>query len=191
MRWCPASNSRGASFFGVIHERRRAQTRGSMKCVFRFALVAAVVVLGWWGWRTLFPNPRLVIRHRLESLATLASFSPGEGRLARLAAVQKIGGYFSENVQIRLNAPGTDLRSIENREDLLQAAAAAAGSAKNVKVRFLDENIQLLPGNQEAVVDLAVRADVGDDKDTVAEGLKISMKKIKGAWVLTRVEPEN
>ena len=61
-----------------------------MKIVFRFVLLAALMALGVWLWFVLFPSPEKIIRQRLTELARTASFSSGEGNLARLAAAKDI-----------------------------------------------------------------------------------------------------
>ena len=79
-----------------------------MKIVFRVVLLAALAALGVWLWTIFFPSPQKIIRQRLEAVAKRASFTAGEGTLARLASAQSLAGYFSTNVEINLDVPGRD-----------------------------------------------------------------------------------
>ena len=159
-----------------------------MKLILRVALAAVALALGYWAWTFFFPNPKTVIRHRLEKLAQVASFASDEGTIVRLAGAQKLIGYLTDNVQVKADAPGLDGRNFENRDDLIQAATAARTMVKSLKVRFSDMNIEVTAGKEEALVDLALTADVGGEKDSIFQEMKFSMKKVDGTWLVARIE---
>lgn len=156
-------------------------------------LVIAVVVLaaGYWAWTTLFPNPRKLIRQRLNKLAQTASFSSGEGQLAKLARAQKVANFFSDQVVVNVHVPGGEGGEINSRADLLQHAQAAYMMLNGVKAKFADPNIELPPGKEDAIVDVVLTADIGTEKNAVVEELKFDFKKIDGDWLITRVESVN
>src|ERR1700757_5055574 len=96
-----------------------------MKRVFQIILLLGLAAVGFWLWTVFFPNPQQVIRNRLNTLARLASFSPGEGNIMRVAKIQKLGTLFDENVQITVDVPGVEPHTFGNREELMQMAMAA------------------------------------------------------------------
>jgi hypothetical protein len=159
-----------------------------MKHLFRLLAVAGAVLLVWWAWTVFFPSPRTAIRHRLTQLAKLASFSPNEGDLTRLMNVEKIGGFFSEQVEVKIEVPGYPTVVFNSRDELKQAALGARSTIRGMKAEFPDMQIEVTPGNQAAIVDLTLMADVGDEKNAVLQELKFNMKKVDGQWVITHVE---
>jgi hypothetical protein len=96
-----------------------------MKTVFRFILLAALVALGVWLWSVLFPGPDKIIRQRLTGLARTASFSSGEGNLARLATAQKLPGFFATNVEINIDVPGRVQHRLLGRDEIKEVALGA------------------------------------------------------------------
>jgi hypothetical protein len=159
-----------------------------MKRLFRLLAVAGVILLGWWAWTVFFPSPRAAIRHRLTQLAKAASFPAAEGDLARLMNVEKLGGFFSPDVEVKIDAPGYPGVVLHNREELTQAALGARSMVRGIKAQFPDMNIEVTPGNEAAIVDLTLMADVGDEKNAILQELKFNMKKVDGRWVVTHVE---
>ncbi len=158
------------------------------KLVVRLIWAAALIALGYWAWTAAFPNPRKAVRRRLEKLAQLASFSANEAPLAKLANLQKLAGFFSEQVVVNVDAPGEGAHVFNNRDELMQAAQAVRMTASGVQAKFADPNIEFTAGNQEAIVDVAFTADIGGEKDAVVEELKIDLKYTGADWVITRVE---
>lgn len=94
-------------------------------------------------------------------------------------------------MQIKVAVPGVEEYDFDNRDELIQAVVAARSAVKSLKARFSDMNIEVTPGKGEAIVDLTLNADIGDDKDSVWEGLKFSLKKIHGDWLVTRIDTVN
>ena len=159
-----------------------------MKLAVRLLIVAGLIALGWWAWTVLFPNPRKEVWHRLEKLAQLASFPANEGQLAKMVSVQKMTGYFSEQVVVNFKVSEPELRTFNNRDDLMQAVQAACMASSSVRAKFHDPNIELTPGNREAIVGVALTADINGEQNTVVEVLKVEMKKVDGDWLITHVE---
>ena len=159
-----------------------------MKLAVRLLILAGLVALGYWAWTVAFPNPRKAVWHRLETLAQLASFGPNEGQITKLASAQKFAGYFSDQVTVNVDVTGGEKATYNNREDLIQALQGARMLASSVKAKFLGPKIEMTLGNQEAIVGVALTADIGGEENAVVVDLKIGMKKIDGDWVITRVE---
>jgi hypothetical protein len=158
------------------------------KLVTRLIWAAALIALGYWAWTAAFPNPRKEVRRRLNKLAQIASFPADESPLAKLANLQKLAGFFTEQVVVNVSAIGEGTRLFSNRDELMQAAQAARLSVNGFRAKFADPNIELTHGNEEAIVDVAFTADIGGEKDSLVEELKIEMKKTGGDWLINRVE---
>ena len=159
-----------------------------MKWAVRLIIIAGLAAAGYWAWTVMFPNPRTVVWHRLEKLAQIASFPPNEGQIPKLAAVQKMGGYFSDQVVVNVQMTGEESHEFYNREELVQAIQAGRMSVNSVTVKFKDPNIEVTHGNQEAIIGVMLTADINGEKNSVVEDLKIEMKKIDGDWLITHVE---
>jgi hypothetical protein len=159
-----------------------------MKLAVRLLILAGLIALGYWGWTAAFPNPRKVVRHRLEKLAQIASFSQDEGPLTKLASVQKLAGYFGDQVTVNVEVQGFEKAVFNNREELIQALQGARMAVGSVKARFTGPKIEMTPGNQAAIVGVVFVADVNGEQNAVVVDLKIGMKKIEGDWLITRVE---
>jgi hypothetical protein len=87
-----------------------------------------------------------------------------------------------------VDVTGGEKATYNNREDLIQALQGARMLASSVKAKFLGPKIEMTLGNQEAIVGVALTADIGGEQNAVVVDLKIEMKKIDGDWLITRVE---
>ena len=159
-----------------------------MKTVFRFILLAALVALGVWLWFVLFPSPEKIIRQRLTELARTASFSSGEGDLARLAAAQKLAGFFATNVEVDINVPGRVQHPFVGRDEIKQAALGARSTLRGLKVTFPDISVMVAPGKQSAVADLTVEVNIAGERDSIVQEMKFTFRKTDDGWLITRVE---
>src|SRR6202042_2940896 len=144
--------------------------------------------LGFWAWSILFPNPQKVIRSRLNKIARLASFSGNEGNFSRVAAVEKLGAYFTEEIEIMVNVPNEESHTFNRREELMQAALAARNVISALKVDFPDINVDLDSGKLSATADVTLRADISGEKNTVVQELKVYLKKVDGKWLIYRLD---
>jgi len=159
-----------------------------MKIVFRLAWLLGLAALGIWLWTVLFPAPDKVIRRRLTELARTASFSPDGSDLARLAAARNLAGFFSTNVEMKVDLPHFGRLNEMDREEITQAAFAAGSRAGGLQVKFPDMIVTVAPGGQAAVVDLTVTAVVAGESDSLVQEMKFTLHKIDGLWLVTRVE---
>ena len=157
-----------------------------MKNLLRLILLALLIAVGFWVWNILFPNPQKIIRHRLNKLAQLASFAPNEGNFSRIASVEKMGTYFTDNAEVTVDIPG-ESHTLNGRAELVQAAAAARASVNGVSAELVDIVIDMGSNDQSAMVDLTLKAKVGGEKDAIILELNFTFKKIKGDWLISRV----
>jgi len=159
-----------------------------MKTTLRFILFVALAAAGVWLWTVLFPGPEKVIRQRLAGLASTVSSGANESDLARLAAAQAVAGFFSTNVELKVDVPLLDRHSSLDREEIAQAALVARSRAGGLKVTFPDINVMVDPDQQSAVADLTVEAKISGDRDPLLQEMKFTLRKIDGQWLITRIE---
>jgi hypothetical protein len=153
----------------------------------RLIVVGALVALGVWGWRVFFPSPESVIRKRLGELAKVASFSSNEGLIAKAYNASLLGEFFTPEVQITVEVPGTQ-HTISGRDELLQAAAGARSAVGSLTVEFPDINVVVAPDKNSAVVNLTARGKVPGQRDSYMQELKMRMIKIKRDWLIEQVQ---
>ena len=159
-----------------------------MKIILRLVLLAALVALGVWLWSVWFPGPEKVIRQRLIKLARTASFAPGEGNLAKLAAVESVASYFATNVEVDINVPGPVQHTLLGRAEIRQAALGARERLRGLQVTFPDVNVTVAPDKQSAVADVTIEVHIAGDSDTVVQEMKFTFQKTEDGWLISRVE---
>jgi hypothetical protein len=159
-----------------------------MKHLRRLFLLAGLIALGFWGWGLLFTNPQKVIRTRLVRLAELASFSAKEGNVLRVAKVQQMGTFFTDDAQVSVNVPGVESINFTRREELMQATMAARSALNGLQAEFPDLNVNLSPDRQSAVVNVTLNAKIAGQREAIVQELKFTLKSISGNWLITRVE---
>jgi hypothetical protein len=159
-----------------------------MKIIFRIVLVAAVAALGVWLGTVLFPGPQKVIRQRVLELARTVSSAPDESDLMRLAAAHNVAGFFSTNVDLKVELPQLSRRSSLDREEITQAVLIARSRTGGLQVKFPDVNVTMAPDRRSAVVNLTVTATVGGEPESIVQEMKFTVRKIDGKWLIVRVE---
>lgn len=154
----------------------------------RGVLLVGVLALGFWAWRTFFPNPERVIRKRLTELTDLASFGPNEGPAAKLWNAQKLATMFTPDVSVKIDVPGQQGTHV-GRDAIQNAALWARQTFGACTVNLTDIIITLAPDKQSAIVELTAKAQAGADAEILGpQELSLRMKKDGGAWYVSRVE---
>jgi hypothetical protein len=152
-------------------------------------LLAVVIATGVWLWTILFPSPEKIIRRQLAEIARDASFNSDENPLIGIAHAQKLAGFFSPDVTVKLDAPLNLQRTFESREEIAQADLGARSSlGGGLKIEFLDVNVTLAPDKQSAVADLTARVKINGNSDPIVQEIKFTFKKTDSQWLITRVE---
>jgi hypothetical protein len=160
-----------------------------MKIFLRLLLLAGVMVAGVWLWTVFFPGPEKIIRRRLAEIARLASFTADENPLASLGGAQKLAGFCSPNLQLKLAAPANIEHTFESRDEIAQSALAARSSLDGgFKIEFVDVLVTLAPDKQSAVADLTARMQSARSRELNVQEIKFTFKKADGKWLVTRVE---
>ena len=160
-----------------------------MKITLRLVLLIAVIAAGVWLWTVLFPGPEKIILQRLAQVADSASFSPGENPLLTAARAERLGDFFSTNVEVRLDVPGHGQQVFSGRDEIVQTAAAVRSVIPGgLKVGLTDVTVAVAADQQSATADVTVKTQAAGEKDFNAQEVKFTLQKIAGDWLITRVE---
>jgi hypothetical protein len=153
----------------------------------RVILLAAFVALGFWGWHGFFPSPETVIRKRLDKLAKAASFSSQEGLLAKAWNASSLGEFFTLDVQVTMDVPGTQ-HIISGRDELLQAAVGARSTVSSLTIELPDIKVVVAPDKTSAVVNLTAIGKVSGQSETYLQEFRLRMVKVKSDWLINQIE---
>lgn len=159
-----------------------------MKRVVQLIFIVALAGLGYWLWTVFFPSPEKVIRSRFNALAKTVSFDSRGGLLSQALNAEKIGDFFTTNVDIEIDVTGYGKTSLQGRDEVQQAAMAARSRLSALKVGFVDINVKLDPDGQGAKVNLTGNASVPGEKDLSAQEFDFVLKKVDGKWLISHVE---
>ena len=154
----------------------------------RWLLLIVVAALGVWGWIALHPSPERLIRKALDGVAGAVSFGSNQGNLTKLAGAERLGNFFSTNVDVQINVPGRQEHRLAGRDEIQQAALAARGSVPSLSVTFSDINITVNADRQSAVAEATVQARVGGEPDLIVQEMKFGLQNFDGDWLIVKVE---
>ncbi len=159
-----------------------------MKTIFRLVLLAAVAGLGCWLWTIFFPGPEKLILKKIASLASTTTFSAADGNLTRATKAGNFISFFSTDVEISIDTPELGAHTLSGRDEIRDTARAVFASLATLNVEFLDVTVRLGAGRQTADVSCTARVNAGDKKDFGVQELHFQLKKIDGAWLITRAQ---
>lgn len=154
----------------------------------RLLLFTVLAALAGWAWTILHPSPERAIRKQLEGVARAVSFGPEQGSLARLAGAERLAGFFSTNVDIEIDVPERQEHRMAGREEVQQAALAARGALRALRVSFPDVTVVVNADQQSAVADLTLQALAEGQMDRIFQEMKVTLRKINGEWLIVKVE---
>ncbi|HVU07734.1 MAG TPA: hypothetical protein VHG89_04230 [Verrucomicrobiae bacterium] len=155
-----------------------------MRIIFTVALIA----LGIWLWTIFFPNPETVVRQRILKLAKIASFTKDEGNFSRVAAGERVGGFFSTNVEINITIPGHEQDTLVGRAEITQAVLQVREAVREIVVKVPDVQVTLAPDKQSAVADVTVDVEISGERDALVQEMKFTFQKMDGDWLITKIE---
>lgn len=159
-----------------------------MKTLGRLILALAVIGLGFWLWKTFFPDDAQLIHKHLAATAKAASVSGNESALARLGSIAELGDCFTPDVEMKFDVPRQGHFEVSGRDEILGLAARVRASGRSITVEFLDVTVLMSDDKLAATAGLTLRVKIpGDDNFTVQE-MKFSLKKLHGRWLINRVE---
>lgn len=159
-----------------------------MKRVLKIITVLAVLALGVWIFRILFPGDEKLIRKLLVEAAETAAIKPNENPLFKLAGANKLVGFFSSDAVLKVEVSGVDVRSINGRDDLRQAVTAARATLQEAKIQLHQIHVNVDPDRQSASAQFIVTAYLNGGSDPMVQELKLQLRKIDSHWKIAQVE---
>jgi hypothetical protein len=156
--------------------------------VWRSVLILVAVGLGVWLWGILFPSPDRVIRKRLAELAQAVSFRGHESPVATLANSSGVAGFFTRDVELKLEVPGTSAQTISGRDEIFAITQRVRLLLGSLEVKFLDINLVIAGDKKSAEANLTLQAKVAGERDQIVQELKLLLNKVEGSWKIQRVE---
>ncbi|HVU27296.1 MAG TPA: hypothetical protein VHG71_06110 [Verrucomicrobiae bacterium] len=154
----------------------------------KIIFVGALIALGIWLWTIFFPKPETIVRQRILKLAKIVSFTKGEGNFSRVAAGERVGGFFSTNVEINITIPGHESDTLHSRAEITQAALQARQAVRELVVKVPDTQVTLAPDKQSAVADVTVDVEISGERDAIVQEMKFTFQKMDGNWLITKIE---
>ncbi len=155
--------------------------------VTRAVLLGVLVALGFWGWHVCFPSPEKVIRKRLDELAKAASFSSNQGLVAKAWNASVLGEFFTPDVEVTVDVPGTQ-HTLNGRDELLQAAVSARSVVSSLSIKFPDIKVVVAPDKNSATVNLTAEGRVPGQREFYLQELRLRMIRIKRDWLINQIE---
>jgi len=150
--------------------------------------ILVAVLAGISVYRQLFPPAELAIKNRLLALASLASFSPNEAPLARMANASRLVDFFARDIDIRLSEAPPGLARLSGRGNLREVILGARSQAQRISVHFPDLQVAVDPDGQSATARLTAVVEVNGEANTMVQELKLSLRKEGGTWLVARIE---
>jgi len=142
-----------------------------------------------WLWQVLFPNNETQIRRLLDDVAESASLKANTHPLVRLGGANKLADFFTSDVVIDLEGASIPVRSMNGREELVQAVTAARASVQEVKVGFHDVQITVDPDGISAAAHLTALANVTGTTDPYVQETRMRLVKNADGWRISKVAP--
>ena len=159
-----------------------------MKKILNIAGLVAVLLLGIWIYRILFPNDEKLIRQLLAEAAETAAVKPNENPLFKIAGASKLVGFFSPDAVLELDVAGVDTRTLDSPDELRQAVTAARASLQEAKFQLHGVQVNVGPESQSATAQLVAIAYLNGSSDPIVQEIKMQLKKIDRRWKISRVE---
>jgi hypothetical protein len=151
--------------------------------------ILVFVGAGVWLYRQMFPPAEERIRGVLREAAGTASFGSDSGNLARLAAIHRLGAYFTPDAEIVVDMPGAASHRVMGRDEVRQIAAGMRSAVQGLEVRLMEMDVRMEPGGRGARVHVVVSVRVDGAEEVWISEFKLLVVDVEGDWLIRRVDP--
>jgi len=159
-----------------------------LKKILNIAAIVALLLVGVWIYRILFPSDEKLIRRLLAEVSETAAVKANENPIFKIASANKLVGFFSPDAVLKLEVAGVDTRTLDTPDDLRQAVTAARASLQEAKFQLREVLVDVGPDSQSASAQLVAVAYLNGSGDPLVQELKMQLKKIDCRWKISRVE---
>ena len=160
-----------------------------MKNIRLVILLAVVAAAGFWGYRTFFPSDEVVIRKLLVRAAEMASIRAADSGMKKLASVNWLMNACTTDVELALDAPGIEARSIQGRDQLGELLGAVKGMVQSLSIELMDIRVQVDEDKSGATAQFVARANAEGVEDQIIQEFRVRLRRVDGDWKLQRIEP--
>jgi hypothetical protein len=159
-----------------------------VKRALQLILICALAAAGYFLWTWMNPTPEKAIRKQMEKLAETLESKPGEGNIARVAAINKTLSFFAPNVVINGEGIPQVNESIQGHSELQQALFAARARLQGA-ITFHEVHVIVAPEATNARVNFHAVARLAGQTEPYSADLKAEFVKIDRDWLISRVDP--
>lgn len=131
-------------------------------------------------------GPEAEIRKQLSELQELVSYGPGEGDLASLTKVKRLGGLFTEDVAITLSG-FSGAGGVKGRKQVQQAAMAARSQAASLEASLHDITVQVAEDEMSATVEATGRGKISGESGSMVQDFLFTFEKTPEGWLIEKV----
>lgn len=139
--------------------------------------------------RKLFPPAEERIQRTLREAAATASFGAEAGNLARMAAINRLTGYCTADVEIRVDLPGVGGGHLVGRDQLREVAMGMHAGVRSLHIRLRHVFVDLEQDRATAGVHVIAEVRVDGNGDPWVGEFKLVMVNLEGAWLVRRIDP--
>jgi hypothetical protein len=150
------------------------------------ALLTAVVVVGLVV-RNFFAGDRRQIQRQIDALSEVASVSPAETGIERLARASRLGAFFTDDVMIRTSQ--SEASFVGGRQAVMALAGQTAAAYGPMSVEFADVQIGITDPSTAAVyVTATITGNRPQGGLLETREVSATFKKVNGEWLISQAE---
>jgi len=159
-----------------------------LKKILNIAAIVALLLVGVWIYRFLFPSDEKLIRRLLAEVSETAAVKANENPIFKIVVANKLVAFFSPDAVLKVDVAGVDTRTLDTPDDLRQAVTAARASLQEAKFQLREVQVDVSPDSQSASAQLVAVAYLNGSGDPLVQELKMQLKKIDRRWKISRGE---
>jgi len=150
-------------------------------------LVAAA--LACWGYCKFFPSDEAVIHELLVEAAEAASIGPEDSAVAKFASVKRLINMCTEDIRLKVEAPGARVLSVQGRERLGEALAGVRATVQSLDIDLLDVGVEVEEDRTGATAQFIARVNRSGGQEEIIQEFRVVLKRVDGDWKFAQVEP--
>ena len=160
-----------------------------MRRILPIILIVLLVSGGFLLYRYWFPSDQARIKQLLNQAAESASVNPDSSLFSKLGAVNKLLDLCADDIEILVNAPGIQRRSIRGRDQLQEVMTMVQGSQREIEISLRDLTVDVDESGVDASAQFIAQARVDRLQDSIYQEFRVSLVRQDGDWKIRKVEP--
>lgn len=151
-------------------------------------LVVGLLLLGglaYWFWPA---DDRAIIKHRIQQLGKLGSYSAEEHPLAKQRAIGQMKALLSPNLVVQVNMQKGQSQSIEGRGNFMEVVQQVRFGVPAIQLDFDVTSVELPSDRRSAVVLMTLSAKIGLEQQQEYQEMKAILENTSDGWLIKRLE---